>query len=254
MFERAVSSLIKNSSKKCWANRVDAGNENSRVSPPMAADEFQQLLGRLHFTNGADLKVVASLYRRTLLTALGQVRVLRYTGLRWGDEDLAQLIKILPLCARLEALNLKGGHNRFTSEGARMLAELLVSRPARPVHHHRHHHLRRRSVPHLQTPQSTEDVDQARMLPSLRLLGAGCTPAGSDIPEVLLEDEGLQAACAARGISLQRDVPESEGRGLLEAQLEAHLIELSTIPDGAAHDEHVDEHVDEADVNVELQA
>ena len=173
--------LLKLQSSKCWSNLVDVGEPDARLRPPKTVDEFKRLLQQLKFTNGADRRVVAELYKTTLNTALGQARSLRYVGLRWGDEEMAELIKVLPLCTKLEQLNLKGAHNRYTAEAAQLLANALEAEPL--------------------------------VMPRLKQLGVGCRDKHeSEVEQVedpLLRDSRLIGACQNRKprVSLERDVP-----------------------------------------------
>ena len=172
-FERMVTMLIKLQSSKSWSTIVDVGEPQRKVQPPKTLEGFEQLVRTRTFTNGADIDVVIALYRETLSSALGQVTSLRYTGLHWGDAEMAELVQVLPWCERLEGLNLKGAHNGYTEESARMLAEALAN---------------------------------PSFLPQLHLLGVGCRVQGA-AQEPLQHDPRLRATCKDRGIKLDRDVP-----------------------------------------------
>lgn len=173
-FERMVTMLLKLQSSKCWSTIVDVGEPDRKVQPPKTADGFAELVRTKTFTNGADIDVVIALYRETMHSALGQVTSLRYAGLRWGDAEMAELVQVLPYCERLEGLNLKGSHNRYTEESAKMLAEALAD---------------------------------PRFLPRLSMLGVGCRNKEEEADETLLYDPRLLATCQERGIRLARDVP-----------------------------------------------
>jgi len=181
-FERMITMLLKHQSSKCWATICDVGAfaeggaQRTRLEPPKAPEDFAQMLSRLHFTNGTDQAKVLMLYRETLNCALGQARSLRYTGLRWGDPEMAALAKVLPLCRNLVYLNLKGSHNEYTEASASVLADLLS-----------HHDV----APHLQ------------------MIGAGCRDKALDTDDQgpLLESSRLHAVCKSRGLKLLRDVP-----------------------------------------------
>jgi hypothetical protein len=176
-----ISMILKHQSSKAWATICDVGAfapggpQRTILVPPRDAAGFEQLLGALNFTNGSDKEMVLALYQATLHTALGQTRSLRYTGLRWGDTEMAGLVKVLPLCSKLKYLNLKGSHNAYTDASADALADLL----------------------------SYEGV-----LPQLHMIGAGCREKGAQEPDPLLENARLRGACESRGIELLRDVPE----------------------------------------------
>ena len=185
--ERLVCMLVKSHSSKSWATIVNVGDPKDRPKPPLTPKDFKRLLKKLTFTNGADKEVVNELYTKTIETALGDQKVLRYAGLGWGDEEIKQLCKVLPLCHSLESLNLKGTSNRYTSASAKMLANVLGKR---------------------------------KNLPNLMNLGVGCVANEKGLvrnltsekatgrPEPLLHNESLIAVCEMRGISLRRDVDE----------------------------------------------
>jgi len=183
-FERMIAMLLKHQSSKCWATICDVGAfgqgglGRTLVYPPQPPTEFAALLAKLTFTNGADRQMVLTLYESTLHTALGQAHSLRYVGLRWGDAEMATLAQVLPLCRNLRYLNLKGSHNAYTASSAALLADVLSR-------------------------------DDMVLMPKLRMIGAGCRDEaqGESDQGPLLEDEQLQAVCAARDIKLLRDVP-----------------------------------------------
>ena len=54
-------------------------------------DEFEALLSTLTFTNGSDRDVVAGLYWRTMEEGFGGLTELRFSGLGWGDAEVAEL-------------------------------------------------------------------------------------------------------------------------------------------------------------------
>lgn len=176
-FERHVTMINKQQSAKCWANIVDASAPDSEavVQPPMTVEAFRALLSGKTFTNGADREFVTELYADTLKTAFGLAVKLRYVGNRWGDEDMEQLVKVLPLCSQVVSINFKDKNNKYTAASAAMLAALINS----------------------------------GAMPKLGVLGAGCTEKGSADLGPLLRDEYLQAACTARGIYLLRDADEA---------------------------------------------
>ena len=117
-FERMITMILKQQSSKAWATICDVGAfdpggpQRTCLQPPKDAAGFEQMLQQLSFTNGSDKAMVLDLYRATLDTALGQARSLRYTGLHWGDREMADLVKVLPLARNLVYLNLKGSHNQ----------------------------------------------------------------------------------------------------------------------------------------------
>ena len=196
--ERLVCMLVKSHSSKSWATIVNVGDPKDRPKPPLTPKDFKRLLKELVFTNGADKEVVNELYDKTIKTALGGQKVLRYAGLGWGDEEIEQLCKVLPLCRSLESLNLKGTSNTYTPKAAKMLANLLGKRK------------------YLQCGPFCN-------LPRLMNLGVGCVAnekglvrnptnenATGRVPEPLLDDKSLIAVCEMREINLRRDVDEKQ--------------------------------------------
>jgi hypothetical protein len=173
-FERRITMFNKRQSARAWANVVDVGlpkGQRSEAAVPLTEEAFASLLDRKAFTNGADKSFVSKLYNDTLKMAFGMAMTLRYVGMRWGDDEMEQLALVLPQCRQLIRLNFKGAHNRFTAASAKILAQLLNS----------------------------------GAMPSLQVLGAGCTEKTSLDPGPLMSDTDLQAACRKRGISMQRD-------------------------------------------------
>ena len=73
------------------------------------------------YTNGADRdKIVAPKFRATIEEVMGGVETLNYNKLGWGDQEIAQLAQVLPLCGRLTKLELLG--NQFGHIGMSALA------------------------------------------------------------------------------------------------------------------------------------
>ena len=164
-----------------WATICDVGAfaeggiGRTVVVPPKAPEAFEEMLSHLTFTNNADQGKVLMLYKDTLDAALGQARSLRYVGLQWGDQQMRDLVKVLPLCRNLVYLNLKGSHNKYTSEASALLGDVL----------------------------SRDDV-----MPRLQMIGAGSRDKAAEEDQgPLLEDPALKAICGKRGVALLRDVP-----------------------------------------------
>ena len=59
-------------------------------------------------------------FRETTFELLGGVTELNFNKLNWGDDEAVQLAVVLPLCAKLETLQLIG--NRVGDRGAAALA------------------------------------------------------------------------------------------------------------------------------------
>ena len=195
--ERLVCMLVKSHSSKSWATIVNVGDPKDRPKPPLTPKDFKRLLKELVFTNGADKEVVNELYTKTIKTALGGQKVLRYAGLGWGDEEIEQLCKVLPLCRSLESLNLKGTSNTYTPKAAKMLANLLVNG-------------RSAMWAILQPAEAHESRRRLRR----QREGSGSNPTNENatgrVPEPLLDDKSLIAVCEMREINLRRDVDEKQ--------------------------------------------
>ena len=57
----------------------------------MAPSRFTELLQSKTFTNAADRRIVAELYRKTMVDAFGGRTQLRYVGLGWGEAEMEEL-------------------------------------------------------------------------------------------------------------------------------------------------------------------
>ena len=75
-----------------------AGGGASKRQPPMAPDVFRDTLatgvthtGTIKFTNRGDVDVVASIYERAFLSEMSKASALAYSGLEWGDSQVATL-------------------------------------------------------------------------------------------------------------------------------------------------------------------
>ena len=100
--------------------------------PPQLPSEFEARLYEtrddgqfaLTFTNGStDRLFVVQKYHETFHELFVDVDRLEYDCLRWTDEEIVQLAKILPSCSRLRTLSLRS--NCMTDDGARVLAAAL---------------------------------------------------------------------------------------------------------------------------------
>ena len=122
-FEQRVTMMLKMQSLMGWNMIVDVGNPCAKPHVPLTAASFETLLESKTFTNNADSTVVAKLYAKTMHEALGMTPLLRFPALKWGDDEMKQLVEVLPECTALRGLNLK--NNKFTLAGATMLARCL---------------------------------------------------------------------------------------------------------------------------------
>lgn len=196
-FERTVTMLLKHHSHESWQLIVDAADSETRPQPPKLPEEFDAMLNDMTFSSGADRELVSELYRQTLTVALGQTRTLRYAGLRWGDDEMVQLVRVLPMCHSLRTLNLKGTHNAYTPKSAELLAALL-----------------RRQPPHMRR---------------LKCIGARCGVKGEGeaTSGPLLSSAALRSACAARGITLAADVQLDVEKASRGSVVIAHVRRLA---------------------------
>ena len=141
-FEMRVSMLLKLQSSWAWNNLVDTSNtwdpaarqtQRARILPPLTPDAFKTLLRKKKFTNGkADMDRVADLYESTIKVALSQATQLRFSGVGWKDVELYDLIDVLPMCTKLETLNI-GDNPDLTAAAGDRLAEALRDRGTAPA-------------------------------------------------------------------------------------------------------------------------
>ena len=102
-------------------NSVRASSDTDRSPhqtanrPPLAApDAFfpGNSCGELTFTNGADRELVAHKWRDTCQHIFRHAKDLFFQNAWWGDEEMASLAQVLPLCQKLTNLSPRG--NAFT--------------------------------------------------------------------------------------------------------------------------------------------
>ena len=105
-FEAAVSALAKATSLTSW-NRHVRTSQTSRQGvgttrpPPVAPEAFAATLARKTFTNGrSDCELVAGLYADTFEAAFGGAELLIYQWAGWGDAEVEQLARALPLARK----------------------------------------------------------------------------------------------------------------------------------------------------------
>ena len=110
-----------------WDPVIDVGKPSNRrsVLPPLSIAEFREKVGELHFTNGADREVVASIYERTLRSAFGGASKLMFNSCGWGPAAASSFAASLELCTRLETLDLE--ENALGDTGVCALAAALAA-------------------------------------------------------------------------------------------------------------------------------
>ena len=92
-----------------WKLVLDLGAENAEKARnwPIGPEDFDQMIGQKHFTNGADTKVVKELFRKMSNAQLGSIKVLDFTGIAAPTtQDARRLGGCLNLCKNLETLDL----------------------------------------------------------------------------------------------------------------------------------------------------
>ena len=124
--EMCMSAMIKDdwcliSMKDLTGGETDLGalrmNGKARRLPPMAPDSFHKCLsagvkdGSIKFTYNGDADLVANIYTDAFVFALGRSRILTYSDLDWGDEQIQVLATALLYMhthhsLKLEELNL----------------------------------------------------------------------------------------------------------------------------------------------------
>ena len=81
-----------------------------------------RLVARKRFTSKkGDLPMVIALNTRTILSIFRDMKVIKYVGVRWGDDEAVQLAEVLPLCTSATELNLDNNQN-ISDRGAKALA------------------------------------------------------------------------------------------------------------------------------------
>jgi hypothetical protein len=124
-FEFAVASLLKKSNPSSWAPLIFVEGSSLVPRPPSSPTAFAQLLTTKTFTNGADIDVVAGLYARTVIEALGHASTLDYADLGWTGEEVKDLAAALLLAENLEELQLR--FNPCGDDGAIAIAAALAT-------------------------------------------------------------------------------------------------------------------------------
>jgi hypothetical protein len=124
-FEQRLTMLLKMQSSLAWANIVDVAKPNAKVLVPLPPAAFAALLEKRVFTNGAARRFVSKLYEKTINEALSQTTQLRFVKQDWRDKDIAELVQVLPFCAKLQRLALDD-NNKLTCKSAQALAQALT--------------------------------------------------------------------------------------------------------------------------------
>jgi len=140
--ERALAHLLKmpSHSRACdWPQLVDLGKSCSEIDhqsilvrpAPLSPLAFAPghlrpglNVGAHDDARGGLEDFVAPMFERTMVELLGTVTELDFGGLRWGDEQAAQLATVLPLCVGLRVLRLD--HNHISDAGVKAIAPALA--------------------------------------------------------------------------------------------------------------------------------
>ena len=123
-----ASRILKAQFSFLWPAVIDVGESaanDGKVPPPTTIAAFREKVKTLHFSNGADKPVVAGLYEKMLRAALGGSKELIFMKAGWGDAEAVAFAESLPLCTRLERLDLEG-NNEIGNEGLTALARALA--------------------------------------------------------------------------------------------------------------------------------
>ena len=92
--------------------------------PPLLPDEVKRRLEHEKtFTSKADIAVVDKLYRTFFDGAARFATRLNFQQLAWGDEEVQQLVGVLPRFAALTALDLS--RNKLGAAGAKEIAKYV---------------------------------------------------------------------------------------------------------------------------------
>lgn len=132
LFERAAAALITPPESVLDLGSLMPGRKNwgqvikdcqAERGPPLLPEAFEQELARKIFAYEEDRDIVTRSYRDTFHQVLGYAEQLWYGSLAWGDREAEQLAEVLPLCERLQELELQG--NDIGDAGAAALAEVI---------------------------------------------------------------------------------------------------------------------------------
>ena len=189
-FERCSAELAKCFSlhSATWKLVIDVADEGGGAQRrlPTTPERMATLLSRCHFTDGADVSRVISLYERTANAVLGTIEEIEYMGLPLvrGDKwcSPARLAEALNYCARLRSLMVVG--TRLDDDG---VAELAAG-------------LKPGALPALEILNFAGNYFGARGIASLcDVFGRGVAPRlkGLLFPLMPIGDDGAAAVAAA---------------------------------------------------------
>ena len=95
--------------------------------PPLMPTNFESVLSTETFSKKADEKIVAQLYADVFEEEMGKAEKLRYSKLKWGDEEVAVLCKVLASGTVRNLNELVLGHNEIGDAGCAALAQVIRS-------------------------------------------------------------------------------------------------------------------------------
>ena len=106
----------------CWPPIFDVvGSEPYRRPAPLSPAAMARLVARKRFTSKkGDLPMVIALNTRTILSIFRDMKMVKYLGVGWGDDEAVQLAEVLPLCTSVTKLELQ--RNQISARGAKALA------------------------------------------------------------------------------------------------------------------------------------
>lgn len=130
--ERAVSQLLTPVDKvldmgffergKDWPQAIQ--NCRAVLRPPRVPDGFAADLQAKVFTKGMDQSLVEKQYRQTFQDIMGSSESLDFSCLQWGDVEAQCLAEAIPLCDRLEQLDLT--ENKMGDSGTCRIAYAIA--------------------------------------------------------------------------------------------------------------------------------
>jgi len=107
LFESLVARLLKQYRADLWDPVIDVGDRTrSHHMPPLSLEDFASRIKEAHFALPSDEPTVLRLYENIVLKTLTHTQALAFERCRWGDHELRQLARVLPLCSRLRSLTL----------------------------------------------------------------------------------------------------------------------------------------------------
>ena len=91
--------------------------------PPLLPEDFSNILQSRNFTGRGDKEKVKELYKKIFLTIAASAAELDFNSLGWGDEEAADLAKVLPSFRKVTYVFLGG--NKIGDAGAAAIAAAL---------------------------------------------------------------------------------------------------------------------------------